>query len=81
MSGPEKLQWGRQGSCLPSSVSSSPSLGKLRKCSFSVFLSFSDHLKSWLRDSQCPLEVISPAVETLQKLCHAYADVLEEAQV
>ncbi|XP_030899312.1 condensin-2 complex subunit D3 isoform X2 [Melopsittacus undulatus] len=39
-----------------------------------------DHLKRWLRDSQCPLEVISPAVETLQKLCHAYADVLEEAQ-
>ncbi|KFQ52528.1 Condensin-2 complex subunit D3, partial [Nestor notabilis] len=39
-----------------------------------------DHLKWWLRDSQCPLEVISPAVETLQKLCHAYADVLEEAQ-
>ncbi|KAM8989123.1 condensin-2 complex subunit D3 [Ara ararauna] len=39
-----------------------------------------DHLKWWLRDSQCPLEVISPAVETLQKLCHACADVLEEAQ-
>uniref|UniRef100_A0A672UX01 Condensin-2 complex subunit D3 n=1 Tax=Strigops habroptila TaxID=2489341 RepID=A0A672UX01_STRHB len=39
-----------------------------------------DHLKWWLRDSQCPLEVISPAVETLQKLCHAYAGVLEEAQ-
>ncbi|NXD68708.1 CNDD3 protein, partial [Eolophus roseicapillus] len=39
-----------------------------------------DNLKWWLRDSQCPLEVISPAVETLQKLCHAYADVLEAAQ-
>ncbi|NWS44292.1 CNDD3 protein, partial [Probosciger aterrimus] len=39
-----------------------------------------DNLKWWLRDSQCPLEVISPAVETLQKLCHACADVLEEAQ-
>ncbi|NXJ89999.1 CNDD3 protein, partial [Corythaixoides concolor] len=39
-----------------------------------------DDIKCWLRDSQCPLEVISPAVETLQKLCHAYADVLEEAQ-
>ncbi|NXK72153.1 CNDD3 protein, partial [Amazona guildingii] len=39
-----------------------------------------DHLKWWLRDSQCPLEVISPAVETLQKLCRACADELEEAQ-
>ncbi|NWH72720.1 CNDD3 protein, partial [Piaya cayana] len=39
-----------------------------------------DNIKCWLRESQCPLEVISPAVEALQKLCHAYADVLEEAQ-
>ncbi|NXH74642.1 CNDD3 protein, partial [Hydrobates tethys] len=39
-----------------------------------------DNIKCWLRESQCPLEVISPAVETLQKLCHAYADVLAEAQ-
>ncbi|XP_063211320.1 condensin-2 complex subunit D3 isoform X3 [Chroicocephalus ridibundus] len=39
-----------------------------------------DNIKCWLRDSQCPLEVISPAVETLQKLCRAYADVPEEAQ-
>ncbi|XP_069732475.1 condensin-2 complex subunit D3 [Phaenicophaeus curvirostris] len=39
-----------------------------------------DNIKCWLRESQCPLEVISPAVETLQKLCHAYADVPEEAQ-
>ncbi|XP_009703072.1 PREDICTED: condensin-2 complex subunit D3, partial [Cariama cristata] len=39
-----------------------------------------DNIKCWLRESQCPLEVISPAVETLQKLCHAYADALEEAQ-
>ncbi|NXT01198.1 CNDD3 protein, partial [Jacana jacana] len=39
-----------------------------------------DSIKCWLRDSQCPLEVISPAVEALQKLCHAYADVPEEAQ-
>uniref|UniRef100_A0A663LVX1 Condensin-2 complex subunit D3 n=1 Tax=Athene cunicularia TaxID=194338 RepID=A0A663LVX1_ATHCN len=31
-------------------------------------------------ESQCPLEVISPAVETLQKLCCAYVDVPEEAQ-
>ncbi|KFP92058.1 Condensin-2 complex subunit D3, partial [Apaloderma vittatum] len=40
----------------------------------------SDNIKCWLQQSQCPLEVISPAVETLQKLCHAYADVPEEAQ-
>ncbi|NXJ80256.1 CNDD3 protein, partial [Trogon melanurus] len=40
----------------------------------------SDDIKCWLRQSQCPLEVISPAVETLQKLCHACADVPEEAQ-
>ncbi|KAM6115597.1 condensin-2 complex subunit D3 [Phoenicopterus ruber ruber] len=39
-----------------------------------------DNIKCWLRESRCPLEVISPAVETLQKLCHAYADVPEEAQ-
>ncbi|NXJ68595.1 CNDD3 protein, partial [Rostratula benghalensis] len=39
-----------------------------------------DSIKCWLRDSQCPLEVISPAVEALQKLCHACADVLAEAQ-
>ncbi|NXE73530.1 CNDD3 protein, partial [Cochlearius cochlearius] len=38
------------------------------------------NIKCWLRESLCPLEVISPAVETLQKLCHAYADVPEEAQ-
>ncbi|NWR85142.1 CNDD3 protein, partial [Furnarius figulus] len=39
-----------------------------------------DNIKCWLKESQCPLEVISPAVETLQKLCHAYADVPEQAQ-
>ncbi|NXK07359.1 CNDD3 protein, partial [Herpetotheres cachinnans] len=39
-----------------------------------------DNIKCWLRDFECPLEVISPAVETLQKLCHVYADVPEEAQ-
>ncbi|XP_054853805.1 condensin-2 complex subunit D3 [Eublepharis macularius] len=39
-----------------------------------------DDIKSWLQDFQCPLEVISPAVETLQKLCHASSDALEEAQ-
>ncbi|NXH16920.1 CNDD3 protein, partial [Bucco capensis] len=39
-----------------------------------------DNIKCWLQESQCPLEVISPAVEALQKLCHACADVPEEAQ-
>ncbi|NXL62192.1 CNDD3 protein, partial [Chordeiles acutipennis] len=39
-----------------------------------------DNIKCWLKESQCPLVVISPAVETLQKLCRAYADVPEEAQ-
>ncbi|XP_030320546.1 condensin-2 complex subunit D3 isoform X1 [Calypte anna] len=39
-----------------------------------------DNIKCWLRDSLCPLELISPAVETLQKLCCAYAGVPEEAQ-
>ncbi|KAM6370654.1 condensin-2 complex subunit D3 [Pluvialis apricaria] len=39
-----------------------------------------DNIKCWLKGSWCPLEVISPAVETLQKLCRAYADVLEETQ-
>ncbi|NXF98498.1 CNDD3 protein, partial [Eubucco bourcierii] len=37
-------------------------------------------IKWWLKESGCPLEVISPAVEALQKLCHAYAGVPEEAQ-
>ncbi|NXL95150.1 CNDD3 protein, partial [Alectura lathami] len=39
-----------------------------------------DSIKCWLKEFQCPLEVISPAVETLQKLCHAYAGVPKEAQ-
>ncbi|NXS51428.1 CNDD3 protein, partial [Brachypteracias leptosomus] len=39
-----------------------------------------DNIKCWLKESECPLEVLSPAVEALQKLCHAHADVLEEAQ-
>ncbi|KAM8795632.1 condensin-2 complex subunit D3 [Eudromia elegans] len=39
-----------------------------------------DNIKCWLWEFECPLEVISPAVEALQKLCHAYADVPEEAQ-
>ncbi|XP_068772979.1 condensin-2 complex subunit D3 isoform X2 [Struthio camelus] len=39
-----------------------------------------DNIKCWLREFQYPLEVISPAVEALQKLCHAYVDVPEETQ-
>ncbi|XP_058675057.1 condensin-2 complex subunit D3 isoform X2 [Ammospiza caudacuta] len=37
-------------------------------------------IQSWLKESRCPLEVISPAVETLQKLCQASAAAPEEAQ-
>ncbi|XP_042329911.1 condensin-2 complex subunit D3 [Sceloporus undulatus] len=37
-------------------------------------------IKQWLQDFQCPLDVISPAVETLQKLCHASTDEPKEAQ-
>ncbi|KAJ6656043.1 hypothetical protein lerEdw1_004449 [Lerista edwardsae] len=37
-------------------------------------------IKSWLQDFRCPLESISPAVETLQKLCHASAGAPREAQ-
>uniref|UniRef100_A0A8C5JBE8 Condensin-2 complex subunit D3 n=1 Tax=Junco hyemalis TaxID=40217 RepID=A0A8C5JBE8_JUNHY len=37
-------------------------------------------IRSWLKESQCPLEVISPAVETLHKLCQASAAAPEEAQ-
>ncbi|KAH0623283.1 hypothetical protein JD844_031429 [Phrynosoma platyrhinos] len=37
-------------------------------------------IKKWLQDFQCPLEVISPAVETLQKLCNASTDEPKEAQ-
>ncbi|OXB81270.1 UNVERIFIED_CONTAM: hypothetical protein H355_014314 [Colinus virginianus] len=39
-----------------------------------------DNLKCWLKEFQCPLEVISPAVETLQKLCCAYAGVPKKTQ-
>ncbi|NXT12837.1 CNDD3 protein, partial [Prunella fulvescens] len=39
-----------------------------------------ENIQSWLKESQCPLEVISPAVETLQKLCQASAAAPEEAQ-
>uniref|UniRef100_A0A8C4Y8P8 Condensin-2 complex subunit D3 n=1 Tax=Gopherus evgoodei TaxID=1825980 RepID=A0A8C4Y8P8_9SAUR len=39
-----------------------------------------DDIKCWLKEFKCPLEVISPAVEALQKLCHAYTDAPEEAQ-
>ncbi|NXJ10790.1 CNDD3 protein, partial [Odontophorus gujanensis] len=39
-----------------------------------------DNIKCWLKQFQCPLEVISPAVETLQKLCSAYAGVPKKTQ-
>ncbi|KAM4885566.1 condensin-2 complex subunit D3 [Sylvia borin] len=39
-----------------------------------------ENIQSWLKESQCPLEVISPAVETLQRLCQASAAAPEEAQ-
>ncbi|CAM4666623.1 unnamed protein product [Lepidochelys olivacea] len=39
-----------------------------------------DDIKCWLKEFKCPLEVISPAVEALQKLCHAYTDAPGEAQ-
>nr|XP_033774995.1 condensin-2 complex subunit D3 isoform X2 [Geotrypetes seraphini] len=40
-----------------------------------------DDVKNWLMEFSSPPEVISPAVESLQKLCHAHADTLENAQV
>ncbi|XP_021231653.1 condensin-2 complex subunit D3 isoform X2 [Numida meleagris] len=39
-----------------------------------------DNIKHWLKEFQCPLEVISPAVETLQKLCCAYAGIPKKTQ-
>ncbi|XP_039577670.1 condensin-2 complex subunit D3 isoform X3 [Passer montanus] len=39
-----------------------------------------ENIQSWLKESQCPLEVISPAVETLQKLCQASVAAPEETQ-
>ncbi|XP_066495469.1 condensin-2 complex subunit D3 [Tiliqua scincoides] len=39
-----------------------------------------DDIKCWLQDFRCPLETISPAVETLQKLCHASVETTKEAQ-
>ncbi|XP_014449232.3 condensin-2 complex subunit D3 [Alligator mississippiensis] len=39
-----------------------------------------DDIKLWLKEFRCPLEVISPAVEALQKLCHAYSNSPEETQ-
>jgi len=74
---------GEAGSYLPSSqlLLLRKQLKSSENAHFMCAISFSDNIKCWLRESQCPLEVISPAVETLQKLCHAYADVPEEAQV
>ncbi|KAJ7305016.1 hypothetical protein JRQ81_010780 [Phrynocephalus forsythii] len=33
-----------------------------------------EDIKRWLQDFQCPLEMISPAIETLQKVCHAWSE-------
>uniref|UniRef100_H9G4I1 Condensin-2 complex subunit D3 n=1 Tax=Anolis carolinensis TaxID=28377 RepID=H9G4I1_ANOCA len=38
----------------------------------------SSEIKQWLHDFQCPLEVISPAVEAVQKLCLASTDEPKE---
>lgn len=34
-------------------------------------VSSAESIRSWLKELQCPLDVISPAVEALQKLCQA----------
>ncbi|KAE8591973.1 hypothetical protein XENTR_v10018618 [Xenopus tropicalis] len=39
-----------------------------------------DHVKSWLKEFKSSPEVISPAVEALQKLCHAHTDKPEGVQ-
>ncbi|XP_053547485.1 condensin-2 complex subunit D3 [Bombina bombina] len=39
-----------------------------------------DHVKSWLKEFKSPPEVISSAVESLQKLCHAHCDTPEGIQ-
>ncbi|CAH2320490.1 condensin-2 complex subunit D3, partial [Pelobates cultripes] len=39
-----------------------------------------DHLKSWLKEFKSTPEIISPSVESLQKLCYAHSDSPEDAQ-
>ncbi|XP_069804288.1 condensin-2 complex subunit D3 [Dendropsophus ebraccatus] len=39
-----------------------------------------DDVKSWLKDFKSAAEIISPAIETLQKLCYAHRDSPEAAQ-
>ncbi|XP_073513426.1 condensin-2 complex subunit D3 isoform X2 [Phyllobates terribilis] len=39
-----------------------------------------DEVKSWLTECKSPPEIISPAVETLQKLCYAHQDAPEAVQ-
>lgn len=39
-----------------------------------------DHIKSWLKEFKSPPEIISPAIESLQKLCYAQFESLESAQ-
>ncbi|XP_063799859.1 condensin-2 complex subunit D3 [Pseudophryne corroboree] len=39
-----------------------------------------DHVKSWLKEFKSPPEIISPAIETLQKLCYAHLESPEGVQ-
>ncbi|XP_044137939.1 condensin-2 complex subunit D3 [Bufo gargarizans] len=39
-----------------------------------------DDVKSWLKEFKCPSEIISPAIETLQKLCYGHLDSPEAVQ-
>ncbi|XP_075695361.1 condensin-2 complex subunit D3 [Rhinoderma darwinii] len=39
-----------------------------------------DNVKSWLKEFKSPPEIISPAIETLQKLCYAHLDTPEAVQ-
>ncbi|XP_075046453.1 condensin-2 complex subunit D3 [Mixophyes fleayi] len=39
-----------------------------------------DHVKSWLNEFKSSPEIISPAIETLQKLCYAHLDSPEAVQ-
>lgn len=56
-------------------------VGELRIACVKCLTYIPDDIKLWLKEFRCPLEVISPAVEALQKLCHAYSNSPEETQV
>uniref|UniRef100_A0A803W220 Condensin-2 complex subunit D3 n=1 Tax=Ficedula albicollis TaxID=59894 RepID=A0A803W220_FICAL len=40
-----------------------------------------ENIRSWLKEFQCPLDVISPAVEALQRLCQASVAASKNTQV